>query len=78
LSQGHLPAVELAEKLNEMLGGDYVIFFSNSGSEANETAFKIARQYRQQKGQSSRYKIVSRYPAYHGNSFGALAATGQA
>lgn len=44
-----MPAVELAEKLNEMLGGDYVIFFSNSGSEANETAFKIARQYYQQK-----------------------------
>jgi len=78
LSQGHLPAVGLAEKINELLGGDYVIFFSNSGSEANETAFKIARQYHQQKGQSSRYKIISRYRAYHGNSFGALAATGQA
>lgn len=78
LSQGHLPAVELAEKINQMLGGDYVIFFSNSGSEANETAFKIARQYHQQKGQSARYKIVSRYRAYHGSSFGALAATGQA
>ncbi|MFJ7668586.1 aspartate aminotransferase family protein [Lysinibacillus sp. NPDC097195] len=78
LSQGHLPAVELAEKINQILGGDYVIFFSNSGSEANETAFKIARQYHQQKGQSSRYKVVSRYRAYHGNSFGALAATGQA
>ncbi|WP_257350924.1 aspartate aminotransferase family protein [Pseudalkalibacillus decolorationis] len=78
LAQGHLPAVKLAEKLNEMLGGDYVIFFSNSGSEANETAFKIARQYHQQKGEHSRYKIVSRYRAYHGNSMGALAATGQA
>lgn len=78
LSQGHIPAVELAEKINQMLGGDYVIFFSNSGSEANETAFKIARQYHQQKGQSARYKIVSRYRAYHGSSFGALAATGQA
>jgi len=78
LSQGHLPAVGLAEKINELLGGDYVIFFSNSGSEANETAFKIARQYHQQKDQSSRYKIISRYRAYHGNSFGALAATGQA
>ncbi len=78
LSQGHVPAIKLAEKLNEMLGGDYVIFFSNSGSEANETAFKIARQYHHQKGQSSRYKIVSRYRAYHGNSMGSLAATGQA
>lgn len=78
LSQGHVPAIKLAEKINELLGGDYVIFFSNSGSEANETAFKIARQYHHQKGESSRYKIVSRYRAYHGNSMGALAATGQA
>jgi adenosylmethionine-8-amino-7-oxononanoate aminotransferase len=78
LSQSHVPAIKLAEKLNEMLGGDYVIFFSNSGSEANETAFKIARQYHQQRGEHSRYKIVSRYRAYHGSSMGALAATGQA
>ena len=78
LSQGHVPSIKLAEKLNEMLGGDYVIFFSNSGSEANETAFKIARQYHQQKGDASRFKIISRYRAYHGNTGAALAATGQA
>ena len=39
MSQSHEPAIKLAEKLNEWLGG-YVIFFSNSGSEANETALK--------------------------------------
>ncbi|WP_243387871.1 aspartate aminotransferase family protein [Bacillus kexueae] len=78
LTQSHEPAIQLGEKLNELLGDDYVIFFSNSGSEANETAFKIARQYHLQQGESSRYKIVSRYRAYHGNSMGALAATGQA
>jgi taurine-pyruvate aminotransferase len=78
LSQSHLPAIQLAEKLNEWLEGDYVIFFSNSGSEANETAFKIVRQYHQQNGEPSRYKFISRYRAYHGNSMGALAATGQA
>jgi len=78
LSQSHLPAIQLAEKLNEWLEGDYVIFFSNSGSEANETAFKIARQYHQQNGAPTRYKFLSRYRAYHGNSMGALAATGQA
>jgi adenosylmethionine-8-amino-7-oxononanoate aminotransferase len=78
LTQSHVPAIKLAEKLNEWLGDEYVIFFSNSGSEANETAFKIARQYHQQKGEHTRYKIVSRYRAYHGNSMGALAATGQA
>jgi taurine-pyruvate aminotransferase len=78
LAQSHVPAIKLAEKLNEWLGDDYVIFFSNSGSEANETAFKIARQYHQQKGDHGRYKFISRYRAYHGNSMGALAATGQA
>lgn len=78
LSQSHVPAIKLAEKLNDLLEDEYVIFFSNSGSEANETAFKIARQYHQQRGEYNRYKIVSRYRAYHGNSMGALAATGQA
>lgn len=78
LTQSHLPAVELAEKLNEWLDGEYVIFFSNSGSEANETAFKIARQYHQQKGNSSKYKFIARYRGYHGNTMGTLSATGQA
>lgn len=78
LAHSHSPAILLAEKLNEYLDGDYVIFFSNSGSEANETAFKIARQYHQQKGDANRYKIISRYRSYHGNTMGALAATGQA
>ncbi|MGJ7910051.1 aspartate aminotransferase family protein [Neobacillus sp. LXY-1] len=78
LSQSHVPAIKLAEKLNEMLGDEYVIFFSNSGSEANETAFKIVRQYHQQRGEHNRYKIISRYRGYHGNSMGSLAATGQA
>ncbi|MDM5428719.1 aspartate aminotransferase family protein [Bacillus mycoides] len=78
LTQSHVPAIKLAGKLNEWLDDEYVIFFSNSGSEANETAFKIARQYHQQKGDHGRYKFISRYRAYHGNSMGALAATGQA
>jgi taurine-pyruvate aminotransferase len=78
LAQSHLPAIQLAEKLNEWLEGDYLIFFSNSGSDANEAAFKIARQYHEQNGQPGRYKFISRYRAYHGNSMGALAATGQA
>jgi len=70
--------VELAEKLGEWLDGEYVIFYSNSGSEANEAAFKIARQYHEQRGEPSRWKFVSRYRAYHGNTMSSLAATGQA
>jgi taurine-pyruvate aminotransferase len=88
LTGSHEPAVELGEKLNRWLGSndpsgssEYVIFYSNSGSEANETAFKIARQYHEQNGDSSgsdRWKFVARYRAYHGNGFASLAATGQA
>ncbi|MEW9676755.1 aspartate aminotransferase family protein [Lentibacillus sp. L22] len=77
MTQSHIPGIELAEKLNELLDDDYMIFYSNSGSDANEVAFKIARQYHQQNGEPSRYKFISRYRAYHGGSMGALAATGQ-
>lgn len=77
LTQSHLPAIQLAEKLSEWLHGEYRVFFSNSGSDANETAFKIARQYHAQNGESGRWKVISRYRAYHGNSGAALAATGQ-
>lgn len=77
LTESHLPAIQLGEKINEWLGDDYIVFFSNSGSEANETAFKIARQYHQQNGDPSRYKFIARYRGYHGNTLGALAATGQ-
>lgn len=78
LTQGHKPAIELAAKLSELLGGKYTTFFSNSGSEANETAFKIARQYHAQNGNPGKYKFISRYRAYHGTTLGALSATGQA
>jgi taurine-pyruvate aminotransferase len=78
MSQSHLPAIELGEKLNEWLDGEYVIRHSNSGSEANETAFKVARQYHALNGEPGRYKFIARYRNYHGNTLGALAATGQA
>src|ERR687895_1785969 len=48
LTMSHEPAVELGEKLNEWLDDEYVIFYSNSGSEDHGTAFKIAGQYHQQ------------------------------
>lgn len=78
LIQSHVQGIELAAKLNEWLEGDYRIFFSNSGSDANEVAFKIARQYHHQRGKASKHKFISRHRAYHGNSMGALGATGQA
>ena len=71
----------LASKIQDALGMKVHVSFSCSGSEANETAFKIARQYHQQSDDPNgarRYKILSRYRAYHGNTMGSMAATGQA
>lgn len=78
LTMNHQPAIQLANKLSELLGAEYQTFFSNSGSEANETAFKIARQYHMQTGNSGKYKFISRYRAYHGSTMGAMSATAQA
>ncbi|WP_240376852.1 aminotransferase [Bacillus piscicola] len=78
LTMSHVPAIELSAKLSELLKGSYTTFFSNSGSEANEVAFKIARQYHSQSGHPEKYKIISRYRAYHGSTLGALSATAQA
>lgn len=61
----------------QWLDGEYHVFFGNSGFEANEAAFKIARQYHTLLGRTMRYKIISRYRAYHGATLGALSATGQ-
>jgi taurine-pyruvate aminotransferase len=74
------PVVDFAAKLQQLLGYDCHAYFSSSGSEANESAFKIARQYHLQagKGGERRFKIISRYRAYHGATMGAMAATGQA
>jgi len=74
------PAIDLAEKIQQLLGFEGHIYLSSSGSEAVETAIKIARQYHHQAGKGSerRFKIISRYRAYHGNTMGAMAATGQA
>ncbi|SDH24670.1 Adenosylmethionine-8-amino-7-oxononanoate aminotransferase [Alteribacillus persepolensis] len=78
LTNSHTPAIELAEKLREWLAGSYRIVYANSGSEANETAFKIARQFHRQHGNPHKYKIISRYRSYHGSTLATLAATGQA
>lgn len=78
LTMSHEPAVELAAKLSGLLGAPYTTFFTCSGSEANEAAFKIARQYHAQTGHPEKTKIISRYRAYHGSTLGALSATAQA
>jgi len=54
------------------------VFFVSGGSEAVESAIKLARQYAVTVGQGSRWKVISRDPSYHGSTLGALALTGYA
>jgi adenosylmethionine-8-amino-7-oxononanoate aminotransferase len=80
LTQSHPPGAKLAARLASLLPKDLSrVFLLNSGSEAVETALKMARQYarRAHPGQN-RYKIIARHRAYHGFTMGALSATGQA
>jgi adenosylmethionine-8-amino-7-oxononanoate aminotransferase len=70
-------AIELAERLAELAPGDLNrVFFTTSGSEAVESAWKLAKQYFKLTGEYGRYKVLSREIAYHGTSMGALAITG--
>ncbi|MBC8258376.1 MAG: aminotransferase class III-fold pyridoxal phosphate-dependent enzyme [SAR324 cluster bacterium] len=73
------PAVELSAKMLDMLGMEKGhVYFTSSGSEANETAFKMVRQYHLQTGNPRKHKIISRHRAYHGNTLATMTATGQA
>lgn len=71
------PAVELAQTLVELTGGDLEkVFFVSSGSEAVESAQKLARQYFVATGELQRRHFVSLRPSYHGSTLGALGLTG--
>jgi len=54
------------------------VFFVSGGSEAVESTLKMARQYAPTQGEAQRFKVISRYPSYHGCTLGALAITGYA
>lgn len=72
-----LPMVELSQRLEKITPeGLSAFFYVNSGSEANETAMKIARQYHVERGEEKRYKVVSRHGSYHGTTLGVVSATG--
>jgi adenosylmethionine-8-amino-7-oxononanoate aminotransferase len=77
-SYAHPSAVELAARLASLAPGDLNrVFFTTSGSEAVESAWKLAKAYFKRIGQPTRYKVLSREYAYHGTSMGALAVTGR-
>jgi len=72
------PAIELAGLLLELAGPEGMgkVFYSDSGSEAVETALKIARQYWRNRGRVGKYKFIALRNAYHGVTFGAMSASG--
>src|SRR4029079_11355698 len=75
--RAHPKSFELASRVAELTPGDLNrIFFVNSGSEAVDTAMKVALAYHQARGQSGRTMFVSRERAYHGVNFGGAALSG--
>lgn len=75
----HEPVVDLSERLGALLpeGIDHV-FFANSGSEANDTALRLVRNYWARHGQPERHVIISRRHAYHGSTIAAASLGGMA
>lgn len=71
------PAIALADRLSELLPGDLDrAFLLSGGSEATETAMKMARQYQLLSGNPLKTKVIARYRSYHGATRAALAASG--
>ncbi|WP_344619556.1 aspartate aminotransferase family protein [Dactylosporangium salmoneum] len=76
-SYAHPKAIELADRLAEIAPGDLNrVFFTTGGSEAVESAWKLARSYFKRTGKPLKTKVLSRSIAYHGTSMGALSITG--
>ncbi|HWF49164.1 MAG TPA: aspartate aminotransferase family protein [Solirubrobacteraceae bacterium] len=76
-SYAHPPAIKLAARIADLAPGDLNrVFFTSGGSEAVESAIKLARQYHKLSGKPNKTKLIAREVAYHGTSLGALSATG--
>lgn len=71
------PLLALAERIIEVSPSNLTMCqFCNSGSEANETAIKVARQYHVENGNPEKHMVISRWQSYHGMTLGALSASG--
>jgi adenosylmethionine-8-amino-7-oxononanoate aminotransferase len=76
-SYAHPQAIRLAARIASLAPGDLNrVFFTSGGSEAVESALKLARQYFKLRGKPTKHKVIAREIAYHGTSLGALSATG--
>lgn len=73
---GHPGAFQLAERLVDMLPGFDHVFFANSGSEAVDSALKIAIAYHRVCGQGTRQRLIGRERGYHGVGFGGISVGG--
>ena len=73
----NIPAAQFASKLIEKMPGMSRVYYSNSGSEANEKAYKIVRQIAAKKYGGKKHKILYRERDYHGTTITALSSTGQ-
>lgn len=76
-SAGNIPTIKFSEKLLSHMPGLSRVYISNSGSEANEKAFKMVRALAHINGKPEKKKILYRYRDYHGTTIAALSATGQ-
>ena len=74
------PAEKLAERLLAMAPPNFLnggrVYFTSGGSEATETAIKLARQFHLETGQRDRYRVLSRRQSYHGSTLGAMSVSG--
>jgi adenosylmethionine-8-amino-7-oxononanoate aminotransferase len=76
-SYAHPRAIELSARIAKLAPGELNrVFFTSGGSEAVESALKLARNYHRVLGKGQKHKHIAREVAYHGTSFGALSATG--
>lgn len=72
------PQVDLADRIAALAPGDLNrVFFVSGGSEATESAMKIARKYHLERGNPGKHRIVSRWQSWHGNTVGALSMSGR-
>ena len=72
------PQIDLAHQIAALTPGDLNwVFFVSGGSEATESAMKMARKYHIETGNPKKYKVISRWQSWHGNTIGALSMSGR-
>ena len=72
------PQIELSERIAAIAPGDLNrVFFISGGSEATESAMKMARKYHVETGNVSKFRVISRWQSWHGNTVGAMSLSGR-